>query len=57
MWPFKNKEKKLNYYSLFNIDFTLLGIQHGIELRKQIGRPPKYTPSKIIQDYFKSQFK
>jgi len=49
MWPFKKKEKKLNYFSPFDIDFLLQGIIDGIELRKQIGKRPRYTPSKIIQ--------
>jgi hypothetical protein len=47
MWPFKKKEKKRKPKS--DLDFFLLGIAHRQELRKQIGNPPVYTPSKIIQ--------
>jgi hypothetical protein len=47
MWPFKNKEKKRKPKS--NIDYVLLGMAHYRELRRQIGNPPRYSPSKIIQ--------
>ncbi len=47
MWPFKKKENKWKPKSDF--DYFLLGSIHGIKLRKKIGKPPVYTPSKIIQ--------
>jgi hypothetical protein len=50
MWPFKKKE----YYLLGMVfrgkpSYFLRGIAAGIEMRKQIGKRPRYTPSKIIQ--------
>lgn len=47
MWPFKKKEKKLKPRS--PIDYFLLGLSIQMEMRKKFGRPPTYTPSKIIQ--------
>lgn len=51
MWPFKNKEEIRQPMSW--IDYTLLGVIHGKQLkermRRDLGRPPKYTQSKIIQ--------
>ncbi len=49
MLPFKKKDKMLNPKS--RMDYFLLGIIHGQELRKKYPRPsmPTYTPSKIIQ--------
>lgn len=51
MWPFKKKEKAWRPKSW--IDYTTLGMIHGRQLkermRRELGRPPKYTPSKIIQ--------
>jgi len=47
MWPFKKKEKI--WKPKTDLDYFLLGVAHGRELRRQIGKPPKYTSSKIIQ--------
>lgn len=53
MWPFKKKE-----YTLLGMTFKgkpsyfLRGIAAGVEIRKQIGKPPRYTPSKIVQQLF-----
>lgn len=47
MWPFKKKERKWKPTS--SLDYFMLGVVHRQELRKKIGKPPIYTPSKIIK--------
>jgi hypothetical protein len=51
MWPFKKKEKK--WKPKTDLDYVMLGFIHGRQLReklrKELGRRPRYTPSKIIQ--------
>jgi hypothetical protein len=47
MWPFKKKEKK--WKPKTDLDYFLLGVVHKQQIRREIGRQPRYTPSKIIQ--------